>query len=60
MQRFMTIKNLTERKKEKLKSLIGFLLLIKLTTTTEGEKRKRKKKKYLQSKSKNKNNKCFS
>ena len=44
MQRFITIKNLTERKKEKLKSLIGFLLLIKLTTTTEGEKRKKKSK----------------
>ena len=41
-QRFMTIKNLTERKIEKLRSLIGFLLPIKSTTGKEGEMEKKK------------------
>ena len=38
----MTIKNLTEKKRENLRSLIGFFLPIKSTTRTEREKWKRK------------------
>ena len=53
-----TIKNVTEKKeKKKLKSLIRFIVSIKLTTTAEG---KEKSPKNLQNKSKHKNNKCFS
>ena len=58
-RRFMTtIKNVTEKKIKKVKSLIGFLSANKSITTTEvGE---REKKKDLQNKSKSNNNKCFS
>ena len=53
-----TVKNVTEETK-KLKSLMGFLVPIKLTTKTEVEKKKKIQKNLL-NQSKNKNNKCFS
>ena len=55
----MTIKNLTERKKEKLKSLIGFLSTNKINNYSGGREGGEIQK-NLHNKSKNKNNKCFS
>ena len=59
-----TVKNVTEEKKKKLKSLIGFLSANKIYNynrgVKKGEQKKKKIQKNLQNKSKNKNNKCFS
>ena len=55
------IKNVTEEKEKKLKSLIVFLSAIKSTATRGwGKRGKKKLQKNLQNKSKNKNNICFS
>ena len=64
-QRFITtIKNVTEGKKKKLKSLIRFHSANKICSYNrgwkKGEKKKEKVQKNLQNKSKPKNNKCFS
>ena len=58
-----TVKNVTEEKKKKLKSLIGFLSANKIYNynrgVKKGEQKKKKIQKNLQNKSKNQNNKCF-
>ena len=57
------IKNVTEGKKEKLKSLIGFLSANEINDYNRGRgkgKREKNIQKNLHNKSKNKNNKCFS
>ena len=52
---------LRKKRNKEIKSLIRFIVPIKLTTTTErGEKGKKKFQKNLQNKSKHKNNQCFS
>ena len=56
---------MTEKKTEKEKAQLAFIVPIKLTTITEEGKRKKKRErekipKELQNKSKRKNNKCFS
>ena len=61
-QRFITIKNVTEKKEEKkkrLKSLIGFHSVNKIDNYNKGGKKEKKIQKNLQNKSKHKNNKCF-
>ena len=43
MQRFITTKNMTEKKTEKEKAQLAFIVPIKLTTITEEGKRKKKR-----------------
>ena len=49
-----------EKKKKELKSLIRFIVPLKLTTTTEQGEKGGEIQKNLKNKSKHKNNKCFS